>query len=80
MLLSANFIVATAHRAARSLKFENKNDEISRTAGRHFYSHSLSPNRFCLISMIPGVLSDSDYSDYSYSTGYPRFCYHLVIN
>lgn len=34
------------------------------------HSHSLPPNCFCLISVISGVLSDSDYSDYSYSTGY----------
>ena len=43
------------------------------------YSHSLSPNWFCLISVIPGVLSDSDYSDYSYSSAYTAFGYQNVI-
>ena len=53
-------------------------DKRLRVFGQH--SHSLPPNWFCLISVVSGILSDSDYSDYSYSTGYPRFCYHLVIN
>ena len=41
LLLSANFIVVTAHWAAHSLKFENDADESSRTAGRQPHSHSI---------------------------------------
>ena len=36
-LTSANYIVATPHRGARALKFENDADETSRTAGRQLY-------------------------------------------
>ena len=73
MSLSANFIVATPHCGARSLKFENEIDEISATGGRkkslsanfivvtaHWAAHSLKfENKTDIFSATGGCRFDS---------------------
>ena len=79
-LLFANFIVATPHCGARSLKFENEIDEISATGGHRFHSHSMQSNDFSLISVSPVRSRDSDSTDHLYSPCSTTSVYHFFIS
>ena len=80
MSLSANFIVATPHCGARSLKFENDFFEISAAGGRKNYSHSMQSNAFSLILVSPVRSRDSDSTDYLYSPCSTASVYQFFIS